>query len=134
MSLSPRFWMCESELLKVDRCDSSESKAARSARRRAGSESMVPCKTMRRPAWSISCRVMTCPLFFSFFYSSLDTLIQQLLELESRNQSLCVFQCRHVDVGYFESGFSNSVQLSCVHAPPLHSARYPPNATITAIT
>lgn len=97
MSLSPRFWICDSELLKIDRCDSSASKAARSARRRAGWSAIVPCRTMRRPAWSSLrwCRVTirlrpdSC--------SRVDTLVEKFSELELRNQCLCVAGSGHVD-------------------------------------
>ena len=45
--------MFSSELVNEERCAVSVAKAARSARRMAGLEAMVPRSTMRRPAWSV---------------------------------------------------------------------------------
>lgn len=52
MSFAPRFLILRSEVEKLDRMVGLVSKAARSASRRAGLESMVPRREMRRPAWS----------------------------------------------------------------------------------
>lgn len=52
MSFAPRFLIFRREVGKADRCSGVVEKAARSARRSAGEESMVPRREMRRPAWS----------------------------------------------------------------------------------
>ena len=64
--------MWESDVLKAERWAWSEAKAARSARRRAGWEAMVPCSTIRRPAWSVGFVELALQLLFLCFVSWRD--------------------------------------------------------------